>query len=224
MLNYKEIGNNNNPDTIILFLHGVGSNSSDLIALAPEFMDVFPNAWFISVDAPEKFDAVPFGMENFYSDNYQWFSLKDIVLGSDFFSRDAEKMLARLDKAADVLKQFVDSIALEHKLSHENLILIGFSQGTMVALHSTLAKELKLKCRAVVGYSGALIAEDLNNTKTKFCLIHGSNDDRVPAKATRLATEKIRAKGIFVESHILPNLPHSIDYRGIKIAKDFLKI
>lgn len=224
MLTYKETGNKNNPDNVILFLHGVGSNSNDLISLAPEFIDVFPKAWFVSVDAPEKYDMVPFGMESFYSNSYQWFSLKDIMMGSDFFSRDANKMLARLDKAADILKKFIVGVLLEQNLSPENLILIGFSQGTMVALHSTLVKDLK--CKAVIGYSGALIAEQLseklNSAKTKFCLIHGNDDKVVPVRATKLAAEKIAARGLIVESHMLPDLPHSIDYRGIEIAKNFL--
>ncbi len=221
MLNYKEVGNKNNPTNLAIFLHGVGSNSSDLISLAPEFMDALPNTWFISVDAPEKYDMIPFGMEGFYTDSYQWFSLKGIDLGSDFFSRDAAKMLAGLNRASDILKEFIDDVLLKSGLSHENLILIGFSQGTMVALHSTLARELK--CRTVIGYSGTLVADELHKTNTKFCLIHGQNDEVVPAKATKLAAEKIREKGIVVESHILPNLAHSIDYNGIELARKFLK-
>ncbi len=220
MLSYEEVGNRDNPDNIALFLHGVGSNSSDLISLAPEFMDVLPNTWFVSADAPEKYDMIPFEMESFYSKSYQWFSLKDVALGKDFFSRDIAKMLVRLNKAADILKKFVEELLSKQNLPHENLILIGFSQGTMVALHATLAKGLK--CRAVVGYSGALIAEELNNTRTKFCLIHGNDDEVVPAKATKLAAEKIKTREIAIESHLLPNLPHSIDYRGIEIAKSFL--
>ena len=57
------------PRQLVVLLHGVGADGSDLIELAPALARHLPDAAFVAPDAPEPCDMAPFGR--------QWFSLRD---------------------------------------------------------------------------------------------------------------------------------------------------
>ena len=108
---------------LVILLHGVGSDGDDLIGLAHYFQKVAPRALFISPHAPYAFDMAPQGFEG---GGHQWFSLQDM---------SAEARLAGTQTTAPVLDAFIDQKLAETGLGEGKLALIGFSQGTMMALH-----------------------------------------------------------------------------------------
>ena len=127
---------------LVVFLHGLGADGDDLIELAPYFATALPDAAFIAPHAPEPCDMAPFGR--------QWFSLRD---------QSPEAMLAGVRHAAPILDDFLNVQLAEHCLGPDKLLLVGFSQGTMMALH--LALRRKVAPAAVVGFSGLLVAPGL---------------------------------------------------------------
>ncbi len=199
----------NNPDKLIIFIHGYGADGADLLGLSREFAEEFPNAGFYSPNAPQKCDMSPFG--------YQWFPLYD---------RSEEQMLIGLSDAALSLNAFIAELLDKHSgLTKADIILIGFSQGTMTALHTSLRSQDAFA--AIVGFSGALIAGDRLKSEIKsrppVCLIHGSADQVVPFHAMQIAESFLMENGVEVETHARPNLGHGIDPEGIYIATTFLK-
>ena len=60
------------PSSLVIFLHGYGSNGEDLISLAPYWERALPETAFVSPNAPF---ACEIGFE------YQWFPLSDLDLG-----------------------------------------------------------------------------------------------------------------------------------------------
>lgn len=194
------------PENIVVLLHGYGADGENLIGLADYMSKDFPDTLFIAPNAPFKGE---FGM------GYQWFSLSD---------RDPVKMLDGVSAAMPILDEFINEILAEYDLPEEKLALVGFSQGTMTALHTALRREIAIA--GVVGFSGALIAPELLEEalcKPDVCLIHGTADDVVPFDAMNQAAAALKAAGFNVEAHARPNLPHSIDVEGIEIAIKFLK-
>jgi len=193
---------------LVLFLHGWGADGPNLIDLADLFADVLPDAYFIAPNAPYVCEANPYG--------YQWFSLMD---------RQPAHMLDGARSASAIVNQFADEKLKELGLDNSKLILVGFSQGTMVALHIALRRTPPIA--ALVGYSGALIgAETLAAeivARPPVCMIHGESDDVVPFPALKHSTEALKAVGVNVESHARPFLGHSIDMEGIRVASEFLK-
>jgi phospholipase/carboxylesterase len=193
---------------LVILLHGLGSDGNDLINLAPEFADALPDAHFISPDAPFACDMAPIG--------YQWFSL---------LNRDPELILDGVREAAPILDGFITEKLEELGLDDSNLALIGFSQGTMMALHTALRRENKIA--GVLGYSGSLVgAEHLGRemqSKPQICLIHGDADEVVPFESLEFAENSLSEQDIEIITHERPNLGHSIDYEGIEIGKKFLK-
>lgn len=193
------------PERIIILLHGYGSNGRDLISLAPYWQDAVPEALFVSPDSPFPCEMGGGG--------FQWFSLTD---------RAPEKMLEGVQKAAEVLDEYIDELLKEYELSDAELFLVGFSQGTMLSLY--VGPRRKQKILGILGYSGALIGEEGLDTQKKppIHLIHGESDDVVPVTAYHHAHDVLKEKGFSITGHTTPRLGHSIDGEGIESGAEFL--
>ena len=193
---------------IVVFLHGLGANGDDLISLADEFAPDLPDAAFYSPNAPFPCDMAPYGC--------QWFSLQQRV---------EEIILAGIKIAAPILNEYLDGLLKEHNLKPKDLVLVGFSQGTMMSLY--VAPRRPERIAGVVGYAGALIAPELLQkeiaSKPPICLIHGDADMVVPYQAMLIADAALATTQIPHETHTRPHLGHGIDGQGIEIAKKFLK-
>jgi phospholipase/carboxylesterase len=105
------------------------------------------------------------------------------------------------------------------------LYIVGFSQGTMMALHSGLRREVPP--RAIVGFAGRLMAAHLladeMTSRPPIMLAHGANDDVVTPESLEHANAALRAAGMEVEAHIIEGLGHGIDETGILHAARFLR-
>lgn len=196
------------PQSLVILLHGYGSNGEDLISLAPYWERDLPHTLFLSPDAP-------FGCEIGFG--YQWFSLQ---------SWAPLAMLSAAERTAALLNQFIDEQMAEHNVTADHVALVGFSQGTMMSLY--VAPRRKEKLAGVVGFSGALLGGEslIGNPSIARCpihLIHGEMDNIVPVGAWLHASETLRQAGFTVSGHTTPNLAHSIDEKGIHEAGEFLK-
>ncbi len=193
--------------TLVVLLHGLGADGHDLIALAPVLGQRLPAAAFVSPHAPFPCDMAPFGR--------QWFSLQD---------RNPAAILGGVRLAAPVLSAFLDAELERHGLGDERLALVGFSQGTMVALFVALRRARP--CAGLVGYSGALIGGDLLPeeiaSRPPVLLVHGDADEIVPFQALAATTAALKANAVPVETESRPGLGHGIDERGLQLGVEFL--
>lgn len=193
---------------LVVILHGWGADGYNLIDLADMFAETLPDAYFIAPNGPEVCEVNPYG--------FQWFSLLD---------RRPDIMFAGARAAEAVLNQFLDAKQKELNLTDAQTALVGFSQGTMLSLHTALRRTPSLAC--MVGFSGALLGTESLAAEMKstlpVCLIHGQMDEVVPFAAMPHAEAALKAAGVRVESHPRPMLGHSIDMEGMAIAGKFLK-
>jgi phospholipase/carboxylesterase len=105
------------------------------------------------------------------------------------------------------------------------MALVGFSQGTMMALHTAPRREKALA--GVVGYSGLLpgaeyLAAEARH-KPPVLLVHGDADPLVPSLALFAAERALGDAGFPVEWHVRPGLAHGIDQAGLEYGATFLK-
>lgn len=196
------------PRQLIILLHGIGADGNDLIALAPALAQRLPHAAFVAPNAPEPCDMAPIG--------YQWFSLSD---------RRPEALLLCVQAAAAPLDAFLDAELERHGLSESQLALVGFSQGTMIALHVALRRPRPVA--GILGFSGALIGPERLGTEIKSrpqtFLVHGDADQVVPVQALHAAVAGLQAAGVPVRWQVRPGLPHGIDPEGIEHGAAFLE-
>lgn len=195
---------NGKAEKLVVFLHGLGSDGDDLIALAPYFQKDLPNAHFISPHGVQAYDMAPFGR--------QWFSLQD---------RNPEVIINLARENAIYAGQIIQKKQSELGVNNKDTIIIGFSQGTMMGMYLTLIQEEPFG--AMIGYSGRLIPPlEVKNTKTPVCLVHGLDDQIVPVSEIDKLAEFCQLHNIKCETLVIPNLAHSIDASGIIFATKFL--
>jgi len=192
---------------LVILLHGYGADGNDLLGLAPRWARLLPEAEFLAPHAPFPCEAAPFGR--------QWFGFEE---------RSEAMILAETQAAAAILDAFIDAELARRGLAEDSLALVGFSQGTMMALH--VAPRRSRAVAAVVGYSGMLIAPQLLAAEVKskppVLLVHGTADPVVPFASLAGAKAGLEAVGIAVTPETRPGVAHAIDEEGLMLGGDFI--
>lgn len=195
------------PKQIVLLLHGYGSSGADLISLAPHWRRSLPDALFLAPNAPQRC-----GMRG---SGYQWWPLNAFTPAA---------LASGAAQAAPAVNDFIDRKLAEKGLTEAELAIVGFSQGTMMALHVGLRRQRQVA--AIVGYSGMLTgAPELAHTritKPPVLLVHGSADPIVPVAALHAAKSELQKLGLSVTSHVSPGLGHTVDPDGIRMGSEFV--
>lgn len=196
------------PGSLIILLHGLGADGNDLLGLAPLLSPLAPDALFLSPHAPYPCDMASVGR--------QWFSLQQ---------RDPQALIAEIEASAPILDQFITEKLAENGLTDDRLLLLGFSQGTMMALQVALRRPLS--CAGVIGFSGLLVAKqemiDEVRSHPPVLLVHGEADEVISFDALDAATKVLQHLNVPVYSEGRPGLGHGIDERGIQLAATFIR-
>lgn len=196
----------------VVFLHGYGADGADLLGLADPLAEHLPDTVFFAPDAPERCIGNPMG--------FQWFPIPWIDGSSE------EEARTGMLRAVDELNDYLDNILVDYNLEPDQLAIVGFSQGTMMALHVAPRREDAVA--AVVGFSGRLLEpellEDEKRVDFPVLLIHGDEDDVVPPQSLPEAAEALQ-KADFeqVFAHIMRGTGHGIAPDGLSVALAFLR-
>ncbi len=197
---------------LVVFLHGYGADGNDLIEIGRAWQPLLPHAAFVSPHAPRPCGQAPMGRE--------WFPLT---------FRDTEERWRGVNAAAPLLDRFLDAELARHALPASALALVGFSQGTMMALHVGLRR--RESPAAIVGYSGIFVIPEGAGaaavagaiaSRPPVLLLHGELDDLIPVPALFQATEALAALRVPVEWHVSLEIGHGIDEEGLRQGGHFL--
>jgi phospholipase/carboxylesterase len=197
---------------LVVFLHGYGADGNDLIEIGRAWQGMLPHAAFVSPHAPRPCEQAPSGRE--------WFPLT---------FRDPGERWTGVNAAAPVLNAFLDAELARRQLPPQALALVGFSQGTMMALHVGLRRAVAPA--AIVGYSGMLVVpENVDpgafaaeiKVKPPVLLIHGDQDELIPVQAVFHAAQGLAALDIPAEWHVSSGIGHGIDQEGLRQGGEFL--
>jgi phospholipase/carboxylesterase len=196
----------------VIFLHGYGANGADLLGLADPLAEHLPDTLFLAPDAPEACAGAPMG--------FQWFPFPWIDGSSEEESR------AGLMRAADDLNAFLDGVMVDEDLLPEQVFVLGFSQGTMMALHVLPRREDPVA--GIAAFSGRLLEPELLQdevvSRPPVLLIHGDQDDVVPPQSLPQAAEALQEAGWSdVYAHIMKGTAHGIAPDGLQVALAFMR-
>jgi phospholipase/carboxylesterase len=197
---------------LVVFLHGYGADGNDLIEIGRAWQELLPDTAFVSPHAPEPCSQAPTGR--------QWFNLN--------FRTPNERWVGA-NKAEPLLQQFLDAELGRRKLPPSALALVGFSQGTMMALHVGLRRAVPPA--AIVGYSGVFVIPDGAKpeavaaeikARPPILLIHGDQDELIPPNALFQGAQALSALEVPVEWHLSHGIGHGIDQEGLRHGGEFL--
>ena len=190
---------------LVVLCHGSGGDGPNMFDLAPALQAYLPTAAFVSPTGPYPRE----------DSGYRWFP--GAVAG------DPIGMVMRgMREAGPVFDTFLGAELARNKLTPDRLVLLGFSQGSMMVLNSGLRRTplpagiiafagLQLATEGLPKFSGA----------PPVLLIQGALDGN-PARVQATA-DILKTAGVPVQSHVLPGLGHAIDERGIRLAGEFLR-
>lgn len=198
-------------DALCIILHGYGADGNDLIGLAQPLSQYLPNVTFLAPNAPDRCSNNPMG--------YQWFPIPWLDGSSD---EDAEAGIAR---ASEILNAYIDKALESESMTADRLMLIGFSQGTMMSLEVGLRRAEELA--GIVGFSGRLLREgQLKSeivTHPPVLLVHGDMDDVVPPSSMPEAADALTEAGVKVFTHVSQGTAHGIAPDGLGMALQFIQ-
>jgi phospholipase/carboxylesterase len=197
---------------LVVFLHGYGADGKDLIEIGKQWQKLLPNAAFVAPNAPEPCGMSPMGK--------QWFPLT---------MRDPNERWIGVQKARPTVDAFLDAELQALNLPDSALALVGFSQGTMMALHVGLRRARAPA--AILGYSGVLVGpEYLSEAKARtpkgepppVLLVHGEADEMIPVDALFQSAEDLGKADIPTQWHLSRGVGHGIDGGGLMHGGMFL--
>jgi phospholipase/carboxylesterase len=197
---------------LVVFLHGYGADGNDLIDIGRAWQPLMPDTAFVSPHAPEPCGQAPVGR--------QWFGLT---------FRDPDERWIGVNKAAPTLDAFLEAELARRNLPPSALALVGFSQGTMMSLHTGLRRAVAPA--AIVGYSGMLVLPKDGPPETvaaeitsrpPVLLVHGDSDELIPVGALFHAAQGLSTLDVPVEWHLSQGVGHGIDQEGLRHGGEFL--
>lgn len=197
---------------LVVILHGYGADGNDLIEIGRQWQGFFPDAAFVAPHAHEPCVMSPAGR--------QWFPLTD---------RNPHERWDGAVAAREVIDPFIDQELQKLGLADRDLVLAGFSQGAMMALHVGLRRAIAPA--AIIAYSGVLIGpEHLNEATAKTAagepprvfLLHGSADQTVPVESLFMSTQSLADAHIPCHWHLGIGLGHGIDGEGLRQGACFI--
>ncbi|MDF0594488.1 alpha/beta hydrolase [Psychromarinibacter halotolerans] len=197
--------------SVVVFLHGYGADGNDLLGLADPLAEHMPDTVFVAPDAPEKCVNNPMG--------YQWFPIPWLDGSSEAAAA------ASMAQSAEDLNAFLDKVIADEGITPAQLLLLGFSQGTMMSLH--VAPRRDEAFAGVVGFSGRLLQPETLEAELKskmpVLLIHGDQDEVVPPQSLNEAGNALQAAGFEVYAHVSKGTGHGIAPDGLSVALAFMR-
>ncbi|MCG6557092.1 alpha/beta fold hydrolase [Ruegeria sp. 1NDH52C] len=196
----------------VVFVHGYGANGADLLGLADVLGEHLPDTLFVAPDAPETIPGMPFG--------FQWFPIPWLDGSSE------EEARRGMEAAMTDFNAFLDALMVDEDLLPEQVVLFGFSQGTMMSLHVAPRREDPVA--GVVAFSGRLLEPDLLAdevvSRMPVLLVHGDADDVVPPQSLPQAAEALQGAGFKeVYAHVMKGTGHGIAPDGLSVALAFMR-
>ncbi|RMF35882.1 MAG: alpha/beta fold hydrolase [Alphaproteobacteria bacterium] len=195
-------------DSLVILLHGYGADGNDLIGIGEALAPHLPRTRFMAPNAPQRCANNPMG--------YQWFPIPWMDGSSE------TEMIAGFNASVDLLNGYLDAAARE--MPPARTVLVGFSQGTMMALHVALRRPDPVA--GIVGFSGRLLSPETLAAeiacRPPVLLVHGDQDPMVPYASMAEAAQALAAAGVPVQTHTSPGTGHGIAADGLQVAFGFI--
>ncbi|MBD1582690.1 alpha/beta hydrolase [Pseudoalteromonas sp. S16_S37] len=212
MLPFVEYAAKGEHTASIIWLHGLGDSGEGFLPIAPELQ--LPDKLgvrFIFPHAPEQAVTINGGMVM-----RAWYDIKSL----DLDNRADEGGVRESAKAVEALIQ----AELDKGITPERIILAGFSQGGVIALH--LAPRLSYKIGGVMALSTYMcapqkLADEAIQPELNIFMAHGSHDPVVAMSAGKLAYNTLLEQGYEVSWQDYP-MEHQVCYEELVAIRAWL--
>ncbi|QJD99620.1 esterase [Massilia forsythiae] len=176
---------------LVILLHGVGGTPADMAPLAALVETALPRARIAAPPAALPYDLGPHG--------FQWFSVDDI---------DEAVRPGRIAAALDAFVATVEALQRAHGAGPADTVLVGFSQGAIMALAACAQHWLAHHVVAIAGRFAPLPV--CWERRTVVSLVHGRMDGVMPVAHSELAAARLAELGADVRLQLVPRGIHML--------------
>lgn len=193
-----------NTQGAVILCHGYGSDGDDLMGLVPYLKEHLPDTAFFAPNAPIE---LGFG--------YEWFQLEDYQPNQPISAEFLAELTKRAEKPAEKLRTLINHIQDKYHLTAQDITLLGFSQGGLMATYTALTNPEPLG--HVIALSAIPIvwtdklASRFTPKQMPFFIAHGSIDPIVPVAAVDFNLTQLRKAGQNPSTFISQGIEHAID-------------
>lgn len=181
------------PRSLLVLLHGWGSNAQDMAVLAQHLAPCLPQAMALAPQGFERASAQPGAR--------QWFD----VVGMTPANRGS-----RVARVMPRLVQWVRDAQQYTEVPPERTVLAGFSQGASMAVELALAHD-GLVSRVLAFAGRCTTPPDEAPRRTALHFLLGAADPLIPAEQAQATVQRLRALGGEATLDLSPGLGHAID-------------
>ena len=200
--------NNEQIKNAVILLHGYGGDGKDISVLTLTWKRFLKNTVFLCPNGHEICEINPQG--------YQWFDLS---------KNNEEYILQKSLIAETIIKKFIEEVKIKYKLSNNNVVLGGFSQGCMLSINVGVTSQDEFNC--IVGFSGKIInKENLQSrikNKSKILLTHGDQDEIVSSSFLLESKDFFERNKFEIKTNLIKNCGHHIPIDASSMALNFIK-
>ena len=173
------------PDAAVIWLHGLGADGHDFAPVIPQLKLDDLNIQYVFPHAPKRPVAINNNMVM-----PAWF---DIDRLDDRLNADQKG----IEESQEAVYQWIEALSSEHNIPTKRIMLIGFSQGGALALHSGL--NFKKALAGVMALSAFLPTTypypNAGKEAAEIWMGHGTRDSIVHLKWGQQSAEKLSKLG-----------------------------
>ncbi|MDR0229190.1 MAG: alpha/beta hydrolase [Flavobacteriaceae bacterium] len=194
--------------SLILLLHGYGSNEEDLFSFATELPEDY---YIVSAQAP--YQVPPYG--------YAWYAI-NFDENMNKFSDDNQAIESR-----DLIVRFIDELVAKYPIDNTNINLVGFSQGAILSYAISLSYPEKINSVvALSGYFNEAIMKEgyAENDFSNLAIFasHGTVDQVIPIDWARQTPTVLQSLNIEHEYKEYP-VGHGVHPNNFYDFKQFIE-
>lgn len=228
-LNCIQIDGGENPDILVVTMHGYGAPGDDLVAIHGEWCrelgETLERVRFVFPAAPLSLDAI--GMPG----GRAWWPLNMAALMQAIEARDFTELRTQeplgLKEAREGLVAAINAMLEKTDTKLEKLVLGGFSQGAMLATDTAL-RGLSQPPAGLFLYSGTLICEQdwkanaMRLVSTRTVQSHGSFDPILPFEGAESLYELLKVAGVPIQFFPFEG-PHTLTLQALDATATIIK-
>ena len=209
---------NKYPTKLIFMLHGYGDSAENFTSISSFLQQTDIKANYYALNAPYLIPNNPLGR--------QWFDLNpNGIYIANAGPSEIKIIRSEILQVNEMLKNTIETYLKKYKLSYEDCLLLGFSQGGMMVYEFANFFTNQLAGLAIL--SGRILSENVVTNKsllkTPIFISHGDNDDVLSIKVYEKSCNYMKNNNLIYESHKLIGDTHTISPRAIHLLKKFIK-
>ncbi|MCF6190908.1 MAG: alpha/beta hydrolase [Cocleimonas sp.] len=215
LLPFETVRTAEKTDYTIIWLHGLGADGNDFVPLVPELR--LPESLTIKFLFPHA-PVRPITLNNGY-EMRAWY---------DMLSLDRNNTTTEDDVLNSVtwINDFIDQ-EIENGVPSDKILLAGFSQGGVIALHAGIRYPKKLAgimaLSTYIPFDENLLAQtNSQQAGLPIFAAHGTRDPVIPVASWQDYAPKLESKGFDVEAHSY-EMEHSLCAEEIRDISAWLK-